>query len=179
MLPVRIPDQRDHPFRLIVTDSGSIPGISGHVAGNPDHKQIARACGLSKGVIVSDEHGAYDILIRNYPRIQAHGGCLAHARRKFADAAKGRKDTSDAHEELKRIALIYAQERKTAHLSGAQRIEARQQLVAPHMQRLKTFLDEIVGRYINKGAMKTAIGLSGLLLFAAFSVVANNSQEGI
>jgi len=123
-----------------------------------------------QGVIVSDEHGAYDILARSYPGIQAHGGCLAHARRKFADAAKGRKDTSDAHEALKRIALIYAQERKTAHLSGVRRIEARQQLVAPHMQRLKTLLDEIAGRYINKGAMKTAIGyaLNNWHKFTAF-----------
>jgi transposase len=123
-----------------------------------------------QGVIVSDEHGAYDILARTCPRIQAHGGCLAHARRKFADAAKGRKDSSDAHKVLKRIALIYAQERKTGHLSGVRRIEARQQLVAPHMQRLKTFLDEIAGRYLNKGAMKTAIGyaLNNWHKFTAF-----------
>jgi hypothetical protein len=29
-LPVRIPRERDHSFRLIVTDFGSIPGIGGH-----------------------------------------------------------------------------------------------------------------------------------------------------
>lgn len=123
-----------------------------------------------QGVIVTDEHRVYDILAEKYPQIQAHGGCLAHARRKFADAAKGRKDSSDAHKALKIIALIYAQESKLAHLSGQERIKARQQYVAPHMQRLKAFLDEIAGRYINKGAMKTAVGyaLNNWHKFSAF-----------
>lgn len=111
-----------------------------------------------QGVLVSDEHRTYDILARNYPRIQAHGGCLAHARRKFADAAKGRKDSSEAHKVLKLIALVYAQEHKTSHLSGTDRLEARQRHVAPVMQRLKTFIDEIAKDYLNKGAMKTAVG---------------------
>jgi transposase len=123
-----------------------------------------------QGVIVSDEHGTYDILAKKYPRIQAHGGCLAHARRKFAEAAKGRKDSSDAHKALKLIALIYAQETKTAHLTGQPRVDARQQFVAPQMQRLKAFLEEIAGRYLNKGAMKTAIGyaLNNWHKFSAF-----------
>jgi transposase len=123
-----------------------------------------------RGVIVSDEHRVYDILAEKYPQIQAHGGCLAHARRKFADAAKGRKDSSDAHKVLKMIAMIYAQEHKLAQLRGQDLLEARQQFVAPHMQRLKAFLDEIAGRYLNKGAMKTAIGyaLNNWHKFSAF-----------
>jgi hypothetical protein len=42
--------------------------------------------------------------------------------------------------------------------------------VAPHLQRLKTYLDEIVGRYIDKGAMRTAIGyaLNNWHKFTAF-----------
>jgi hypothetical protein len=36
--------------------------------------------------------------------------------------------------------------------------EARQQFVAPQMERFKSFLDVIAGRYTNKGAMRTAIG---------------------
>jgi transposase len=68
------------------------------------------------------------------------------------------------------IALIYAQEHKTSHLSGAERLEARQRYVEPVMQRLKTFLDEIAGHYLNKGAMKTAIGyaLNNWHKFSAF-----------
>jgi transposase len=123
-----------------------------------------------QGVIVTDEHPPYNILVRKHPQIQAHGGCLAHCRRKFADAAKGRKDSSEAHKVLKIIAMIYAQEGKLAHLNGAALIEARQQFVAPQMQRLKSFLDEIVGRYLNKGAMRTAIGyaLNNWHKFTAF-----------
>jgi transposase len=111
-----------------------------------------------QGVIITDEHAPYNKLVNQYPQIQAHGGCLAHCRRKFADAAKGRKDSSEAHKAVKLIAMIYAQERKIAHLSGAALVEARQQFVAPQMQRLKTFLDERVERYADKGAMKTAMG---------------------
>jgi transposase len=123
-----------------------------------------------QGVIITDEYAAYNKLAKKYPQIQAHGGCLAHCRRKFAEAAKGRKDSSQAHKALKLIAMIYAQENKITHLSGTALVEARQQFVAPQMQRLKTFLDEQVGRYSDKGAMKTAMGyaLNNWHKFTAF-----------
>jgi transposase len=110
-----------------------------------------------QGVIVSDEHAPYNRLVEQYPQIQAHGGCLAHCRRKFADAAKGRRHDSDAHKVLKAIALIYKQEAKTAHLRGQARIEARQRDVAPQMTKLKSQLDAMAGHYLSKGAMNTAI----------------------
>jgi transposase len=101
---------------------------------------------------------AYNKLAKQHPQIQAHGGCLAHCRRKFADAAKGRRHDSDAHKVLKTIALVYKQEAKSTHLNGQARLEARQRDVAPQMAKLKSQLDAMAGRYLSKGAMNTAIG---------------------
>jgi transposase len=111
-----------------------------------------------QGVIVSDEHAPYNRLVEQYPQVQAHGGCLAHCRRKFSDTAKGRKDSSDAHKVLRKIAQIYSHETKIAHLSGQALIQARQQYLAPQMAKLKSQLEAMAGRYLTKGAMNTAIG---------------------
>jgi transposase len=111
-----------------------------------------------QGVIVSDEHRPYNKLVEQYPQIQAHGGCLAHCRRKFAYAAKGRRHDSDAHKVLKTIALVYKQEAKSSHLTGQARLEARQRNVAPQLAKLKSQLDAMAGHYLSKGAMNTAIG---------------------
>jgi transposase len=123
-----------------------------------------------QGVIISDEHPPYNKLAKQYPQIQAHGGCLAHCRRKFADAAKGRRHDSDAHKVLKTIALVYKQEAKSTHLTGQARLEARQRDVAPQMAKLKSQLDAMSGHYLSKGAMNTAIGyaLNQWLKFTAF-----------
>lgn len=111
-----------------------------------------------KGVIVSDEHSPYNALVKKYTDIKAHGGCMAHCRRKFADAAKGRRHGSDAHLVLQKIALIYAQESKTAHLAGDARVQARRERVKPYINGLKELLDALAPKYLAKGAMNTAIG---------------------
>lgn len=110
------------------------------------------------GVIVSDEHGPYNTLVRQHAGIRAHGGCLAHCRRKFADAAKGRRHGSDAHRVLQKIALIYTRERKGAHLTGSDRLQARREHVKPQMDELKRTLDALAPKYLHQGAMRTAIG---------------------
>lgn len=122
------------------------------------------------GVIVSDEHGAYNTLVKNHPNIKAHGGCLAHCRRKFADASKGRRHDSPAHKVLQKIALIYAQNTKLAHLSGDALVQARRERVKPQMEQLKAHLDTLAPLYLEKGAMKTAIGyaLNNWHKFTAF-----------
>lgn len=122
------------------------------------------------GVIVSDEHGAYNTLVKKYPNIKAHGGCLAHCRRKFADASKGRRHDSPAHKVLQKIALIYAQNTKLAHLSGDALVQARRERVKPQMDQLKAHLETLAPLYLEKGAMKTAIGyaLNNWHKFTAF-----------
>lgn len=122
------------------------------------------------GAIVTDEHGPYNTLVKEYTNIKAHGGCLAHCRRKFADAAKGRRHSSDAHLVLKQIALIYAQEEKATRHSGAERVHKRQKLVKPQMDKLKVLLDRLAPKYLAKGAMQIAIGyaLNNWHKFTAF-----------
>ena len=122
------------------------------------------------GVIVTDEHAPYNALVNKYTTIKAHGGCLAHMRRKFADAGKGRRHQSDAHKVLQKIALVYSHEKRTARLSGEARVDARQQLVKPQLDGLKNLLEAMAPKYLSKGAMKTAIGyaLNNWPKFTAF-----------
>jgi len=123
-----------------------------------------------RGVIVTDEHRPYDILSSQHTNIQAHGGCLAHCRRKFADACKGRRHGSDAHKVLQKIAMIYTQENRLAKLDGDELKHARLEHIKPLMESLKTYLTKLAPCYLNKGAMKTAIGyaLNNWAKFTAF-----------
>lgn len=111
-----------------------------------------------KGVIVTDEYGPYNTLFKNYTGIQAHGGCMAHCRRKFADAAKSKRHDSVAHKVLQKIAIIYSKERQTEHLSGQDRTQTRHERVKPYLDDLKSYLDSLAPHYLKKGAMRTAIG---------------------
>ena len=70
------------------------------------------------GVIVSDEHKPYNRLAEEYPQITGHGGCWAHCRRKFSDAAKGRRSGSEAHKVLQQIAVLYRLDNGSAGSGG-------------------------------------------------------------
>lgn len=120
--------------------------------------------------VVTDEYAAYNKSVDNYTGVKRHGGCLAHCRRKFADAAKGRRHDSDAHKVLQKIAAIYRQENNLPHLSGEALIAARQERVKPLMDKLQEHLNALADAYLQKGAMKTAIGyaLNNCPKFTAF-----------
>lgn len=109
------------------------------------------------GVIVTDEHKPYNNLAANYPQIKAHGGCLAHLRRKFSDAAKGRKASSDAHKMLVMIAALYRLEGKLKHLTGETKKTARQKKLSPQFEKIKSYLDQLTGHYAHDGLMHTAL----------------------
>jgi len=109
------------------------------------------------GAIVTDEHKPYNMLARDYPQIKAHGGCWAHLRRKFVDAGKGRKSSSDAHKILILIAALYKLEGKLKHLSGEEKKLARQQKLKPQIEKIKDCLDLLTGTYLHDGLMHTAI----------------------
>ena len=110
------------------------------------------------GVIVTDEHKPYNTLRENYPNIQGHGGCWYHCRRKFVDASKGRKSTSDAHRIVNKIAMLTKREQSIAHLSGEEKCRARHEQVKPYLEDIKNTLDAISDKYPHKGLMRTAIG---------------------
>lgn len=110
------------------------------------------------GVIVSDDHKPYNRLTAEHVGIRAHGGCWAHCRRKFADAAKGRRTGSEAHRMLQLIAGLYRLDSLLDTLEPAARQQARQAQVQPQLDKIRTTLGELAGQYPNKGLMHTAVG---------------------
>lgn len=110
-----------------------------------------------RGAIITDEAKAYNKLKRLFKQIKAHGGCWFHLRRKFVDAVKGRKHTSDAHKLLKLIATLNKIDTGLTHLYGEQKKQARQKQLRPQMDIIKQFLDDIAPKYPNDGLMKIAI----------------------
>jgi transposase len=122
------------------------------------------------GVIVSDEHKPYNRLVQEHPAIAGHGGCMAHCRRKFADAAKGRKDNSEAHKVLRQIAILYRLENGLADLNGEKKTAARRDLVAPQLKKIKAYLEQLQPKFPKKGLMQTAIyyALNNWHKFTAF-----------
>jgi len=109
------------------------------------------------GVIITDEHGAYNRLRENHPNIKAHGGCWAHCRRKFADAAQNRGTQSDAHKVLQKIAILYRLEKQTDGYTGKAKKELRQELVKPQLEEIKAYLETLSKRYLKQGYMRKAI----------------------
>lgn len=110
------------------------------------------------GVMVTDEHKPYNGFFAAHPTIQAHGGCWAHCRRKFADAAKGRKEGSDTHKVLQQISVLYRLEQSLGELKGEAKRQARDEKVRPQLERIKAFLEKLAPNYLKSGLMRTAIG---------------------
>ncbi len=110
-----------------------------------------------EGVIVSDEHKPYNRLTAEHPSIRGHGGCWAHCRRKFTDAAKGRKDNSEPHKVLGLIAILYRLEIGISHLQSDARTAARAELVAPQLEKIKLYLDKLAPKYPRTNLMQKAI----------------------
>jgi len=109
------------------------------------------------GVIITEEHGAYNRLRENHSNIKAHAGCWAHCRRKFADAAHNRGAQSDAHKVLQKIAILYRLEKQTEGYTGQAKKELRQELVKPQLEEIKAYLERLSKRYLKQGYMRKAI----------------------
>lgn len=111
-----------------------------------------------QGVIVTDEHAPYNRFSQTYSGIRAHGGCWAHCRRKFADAAKGRRSGSDPARVLQQIAVLYRLETSLDDLNGERLVQARQEIVKPQTEAIRATLDHLCSQYPKKGLMRDAIG---------------------
>ena len=109
------------------------------------------------GVIVSDEHKPYNRLAEEYPQITGHGGCWAHCRRKFSDAAKGRRSGSEAHKVLQQIAVLYRLDNALRDLEGEAKRHARQDLVVPQLNKIQATLKTLDRQFPSRGLMHTAI----------------------
>ena len=98
-----------------------------------------RFLGEYRGALMVDDYSGYKALFANGV---TELGCWAHARRKFFDlqAASG---SPIAGEAIARIAALYRVEADAKSMTADARHAHRKQHALPHLQSLKTWLDEL------------------------------------
>jgi len=106
--------------------------------------------------IMTDGYSGYNALSK-MPGIKAHAVCWAHARRKFVEASKGRKNTAAAHQMVSLIAKLYQIEREAKDKTTEQRVALRQEKASPLIEKIKTWLDSKTDKVLPKGALGKAI----------------------
>jgi transposase len=108
-------------------------------------------------VLQTDGYVAYNPLAER-PCVMAHAGCWAHVRRKFVEAAEGRKHTAAAHRAVALIGKLYAVERTLRDRSPEERRHERQRQSRPIVEAIKRWLDEKAARVPPQSALGAAIG---------------------
>jgi transposase len=106
--------------------------------------------------IQTDGYSGYNALAKA-PGVIGQAGCWAHVRRKFIDAAEGRKNTAAAHQMVTLIGKLYAIERAVRDQSPTQRQAARQARSKPLLDKIKAWLDEKAPHVLPKGLLGKAI----------------------
>ena len=100
--------------------------------------------------ILTDGYSAYNALARE-AGIAGHAACWAHVRRKFVEAAAGRKHTAAAHQMVALIGQLYAVERTLRDSSPAERKAARAARSKPILNKIKAWLDTKAPRPYPRG----------------------------
>jgi len=95
------------------------------------------------GFLQTDGYQGYDSALKGNSQI-IHVGCLAHARRKFVDAAKASKKAGSAQVAVSKIRKIYRieEELRSKDLSDADFLNQRRTQVKPLLDNLKAWLDD-------------------------------------
>jgi transposase len=106
--------------------------------------------------LVTDGYDGYNQLSR-MPGILMHAACWAHVRRRFVEATHGRKNTAAAHQMVALIRKLYQVERITREQAPAARQAIRQAQAKPILDKIKTWLDEKVGKVLPKSPLGEAI----------------------
>ena len=106
--------------------------------------------------ILTDGYSAYNALARE-AGIVGHAACWAHVRRKFVEAATGRKNTAAAHQMVALIGQLYAVERTLCDSSPAERKGAREARSTPILDKIKAWLDAKATKVLPKGLLGQAI----------------------
>ena len=140
-------------FQYAETRSGEVPkeflfpgGVAPGTGGDPPP-------GL---YILTDGYSAYDALARE-AGIAGHAACWAHVRRKFVEAAAGRKNTAAAHQMVALIGKLYVIERELRDSSPAERKAARKDRSEPILDKIKAWLEEKAPKVLPKGLLGQAI----------------------
>ena len=79
-------------------------------------------------------------------------------RRKFVEAAEGRKNTAAAHQVVTLFGQLYAVERRLRTCCADERKAERQAQSRPILEKIKAWLDAKVAHVLPKGLLGTAIG---------------------
>jgi len=146
---------RDHPLLVYTYD----PSRSAEVP-----KQLLRGF---QGYLQTDGYEGYTALGQE-PGI-VHVGCWAHTRRKFDEALRGQGKSrkkaakrttkeSKARQGFSQIQKLYRLERTWADLTPEARTAARQERMAPLLERLRTWLDASLGSVPPQSLTGKALG---------------------
>lgn len=107
-----------------------------------------------KGYLQSDAYAGYNFADTDDNIIKV--GCMAHARRKFADIIKIAKTTGLAHEAIKYFKALYKIERQARenNFSSIERFKLRDEKAKPILKEFKTWLDA----HLTKTPIQSKIG---------------------
>jgi transposase len=141
-------------FQYAQTRSGAVPRQFLFPAGVPPGGCDPPPEGL---YLLSDGYSGYSALALE-GGIRGHAACWAHVRRKFVEAAEGRKNTAAAHQMVALIGQLYAVERTLGACSPDERKAAREVRSTPIVAKIKTWLDAKVTQVLPKGLLGKAIG---------------------
>jgi transposase len=106
--------------------------------------------------LLTDGYSAYNALARE-AGIAGHAACFAHVRRKFVEAATGRKNTAAAHQMVALISQLYAIERRLRDRSPEERRAEREAHSRPLLDKIKAWLEENAAKVLPKGLLGQAI----------------------
>ncbi len=142
------PDQPTLIYNYADTRSGQVPVdyLYPQDAPIPEHE-------LS---IMTDGYAGYNALSR-MPNIQCHAVCWAHARRKFIEASKGRKNTAAAHQMVALIGKLYQIEREAKDKTTAERLNLRKDKAMAVMNKIKIWLNKNAAKVLPKSQLGKAI----------------------
>nr|WP_320012578.1 transposase [uncultured Desulfobulbus sp.] len=119
---------------------------------------ISIGCSHS-GIVQTDGYAGYDFLDSHSKII--HSGCLAHARRKFDEAAKGQSKgkSGSAHVALKYIAKLYRieSEAQRKKLTPEQLLAVRHKQAKPLVDEFLLWLQKKASQVVPKSLLGTAV----------------------
>ena len=108
------------------------------------------------GYLQTDMYQGYRQWVKDNPSV-IHVGCLAHARRYFADIVKVHKTPGLAHEAMQFFKTLYAVEQDIKDLSVEARYQIRQEKAKPILKDFKAWLDRSVQQVPDQFAIGKAI----------------------
>ncbi|MEN7974055.1 MAG: IS66 family transposase, partial [Verrucomicrobiota bacterium] len=106
--------------------------------------------------LMTDGYSGYNAL-REMPGIERHAACMAHARRKFVEAAQGRKNQAAAHQMVALIGKLYLIERSVKDMTPEERQAIRQEQAKPILEKIKSWLDSKASKVLPKSLLGKAV----------------------